>query len=264
MNLSIQTETTLMEYGLLNQDRSFCSKLSSLEIEQFLKGEPLCATSGKERLTFHFNPHSREVSVRESTLEKSLSYLRKSSHTEFLQLVKETTSPYFSTETSRYEKKAYLKDSMSGELVELDVVKHLSKIGKEVLEKGDIRSRARYRTELYRLKNYYLKQMKKYPENAKDFKGQLLLVSKEISKVSRSVKSLSEAAEPKVSRVSFEKEPERSPVQKDRSQTESLEANKSLTKDRESHEERKANSSLVQLNEKLEVERNLYPGRRRR
>lgn len=263
MNLSIQTETTLMEYGLLNQDRSFCSKLSSLEIEQFLKGEPLCATSGKERLMFHLNPNSREVSVRESTLEKSLSYLRESSQTEFLQLVKETASPYANDQSPRYEKKAYMKDSVSGELLELDLMKHLARIGKEVVEKGDLKSQSRYRTELFRIKNYYLKQMKKYPVNAKDFKQQLGLVSKEISKVSRSVKSLSDAAEPKVAKVPFEKEPERSPVQKDRSQAESLEA-KSLTRDRESHEERKANSSLVHLNEKLELERNLYPARRRR
>ena len=253
-----------MEYGLLNQDRSFCSKLSSLEIEQFLKGEPLCATSGKERLMFHLNPNSREVSVRESTLEKSLSYLRESSQTEFLQLVKETASPYANDQSPRYEKKAYMKDSVSGELLELDLMKHLARIGKEVVEKGDLKSQSRYRTELFRIKNYYLKQMKKYPVNAKDFKQQLGLVSKEISKVSRSVKSLSDAAEPKVAKVPFEKEPERSPVQKDRSQAESLEANKSLTRDRESHEERKANSSLVQLNENLEKERNLYPARRRR
>lgn len=264
MNLSIQTEAMLMEYGLLNRDRSFCSKLSTHEVEQFLKGEPLCATSGKERLTFHLNPNSREVSVRESTLEKSLSYLKESSNTEFLQLVKETASAYAYGEPAPYEKKAYLKDPVSGELVELDLVKNLSRIGKEVLEKGDVRSRSRYRTELFRLKNYYLKQMKKYPENAKDFKGQLLLVSKEIAKVSRSVKSLNAATEPKVSKVPFEKEPERSPwLREGRSAQTSKERKVHISK-KEPQVERNVNSPRVQMREKLELERSLSPSRRRR
>ncbi|MHA6697243.1 hypothetical protein [Chryseobacterium sp. A321] len=261
MNLTTQTEATLMEYGLLNPDRSFCSKLSSLEIEQFLKGEPLCATSGRERLTFLLDPYSRNVTVRESTLEKSLSYVQESSSTEFLQLVKETATSY--GESSRYEKKAYLKDEASGELMELDLVKHLSRIGKEVLEKGDVKSQSRYRTELFRIKNYYLKQMKKYPHSAKDFKAQLGLVSKELSKVSRSVRSLSGGAEPKASKVPFEKEPARSSLVEVQNQTQTSVERKVEIGEKESQVETTANSLRAQQKEKLELEKEPYRARRR-
>jgi|GEM_PF-6812135 len=206
MNLPSTTQKTLMDYGLLNKDQSFSSKLSSGEITQFLNGGPLSATSGQLRLTFQIDPLTKDLSVEQSTLERSLSYIEQNSHSEVLQFVRESPSSETYLEKAAYQRKAYLRDPESGALMEFDFLKQLPAISKQVLQSGDLQARARYRSELFKLKNFLFRQMKQRPQNAAELKAQANLVGKELGRSALKSAQKVPQASSKVTKVAFEKD----------------------------------------------------------
>ncbi len=188
MNLSPTTQKTLLELGLLNQDKSFSSRLSASEVYGFLSGQKLSATNGKSRLELQLDPRGSTLQIKQYSLDKDFSLLKERAQTGALQTlrVQEIGPSYLKAATENkslyYPRKFFIEEPKSKELLEIDPLEHRALLKEILLRRKDEGLEKKYRAELFKLRKFLLESLKTHPEKAKEIGGYLSSVGKEIQK----------------------------------------------------------------------------------
>ena len=170
----------LKEYGILGEDNTFSKKLSQKDIENFLNGHALVADNGKDRLIFLLTDNNTRLNVNIFQRDKSLDEIMQQSEKEIVysQLTELTNSKALDL-----EKKAFIYDSKTQQVTELDLLKDTEKIALIVAEKKDIQESNRFKNELLKLKGFLQDKIDKFPEIGKEITNNLNIVSKTINTI---------------------------------------------------------------------------------
>lgn len=170
----------LKEYGILGEDNTFSKKLSQKDIENFLNGHALVADNGKDRLIFLLTDNNTRLNVNIFQRDKSLDEIMRQSEKEIVysQLTELTNSKALDL-----EKKAFIYDSKTQQVTELDLLKDTEKIALIVAEKKDIQESKRFKIELLKLKGFLQDKIDKFPEIGKEITNNLNIVSKTINTI---------------------------------------------------------------------------------
>ena len=173
----------LKKYGIVEPDNSFSKKLSAEDIQKFLNGYTIVADNDKNRATFQLVENNSRLNVVFLERDKNISNILAESkdrieYSEIKDLSKGDNQLNF-------EKKAFVYDKETQNVVEFDLVKNAMELTAIIADKKDAIEMNRYKIELQKLKNFLQDKMDQFPEIAKDITNDLNIVSKEINTINR-------------------------------------------------------------------------------
>ncbi|WP_312345274.1 hypothetical protein [Chryseobacterium binzhouense] len=169
----------LKNFGIINDDLTFSKKLSSDDIDKFLKGYTIVADNDKNRATFQLTEDNTKLKVIFLERDKSLNKIIENSKDK----VQYTDVKELSGDYPLIEKKAFIFDSETGKVVEFDFVKNATELTAIIADKKDPLELNLYKNELLKLKGFLKDKADKYPEIAKEISNDMNIVSREIDSV---------------------------------------------------------------------------------
>lgn len=180
MNTNLPTQD-LKEYGIINDDNTFSKKLTEKDIQNFLNGHAIVADNGKDRLIFLLSENNTRLNVNIFERDKDLKDIFKQSEKEIvyssLSEIKENNQPV------DMQKKVFILDTKTNQIKELDLLKDIEKVAKEVAEKESAVESNRFRIELLKLKEHLQEKIDKFPEIAKYIQIDMNIVTNTIESV---------------------------------------------------------------------------------
>lgn len=180
MNTNLPTQD-LKEYGIINEDNTFSKKLTEKDIQNFLNGHAIVADNGKDRLIFLLSENNTRLNVNIFERDKDLKDIFKQSEKEIvyssLSEIKENNQPV------DMQKKVFILDTKTNQIKELDLLKDIEKVAKEVAEKESAVESNRFRIELLKLKEHLQEKIDKFPEIAKYIQIDMNIVTNTIESV---------------------------------------------------------------------------------
>lgn len=182
MNNTLPTEE-LKKYGIINEDLSFSTKLNPEDIQKFLKGYTIVADNDKSRATFQLTDNNTKLKVIFLERDKSISDILKNSKSEIEYTDIQTLSEKEQKGSAMLEKKAFIFDTETNKTVEFDFIKNATELTAIIADKKDAVELNRYKNELLKLKNYLLDKVDQYPEIAKNIRGDISIVIRELQSV---------------------------------------------------------------------------------
>ena len=189
----------LQKYGIINDDQTFNEKLKPEDIEKFLQGYTIVADHAQRRATFQLINDQKLLKVILLERDRNLIDVLKTSINEIQYSgIKDIT---MNKDTLAFEKKAFVYDPISKNVVEYDLLKNISELTQIVLVKDDPIENNRYKTELLKLKGFLQNKIDLFPNMAKEIILDLNIVSKEISTVngfSSSIKNTKKSNQTKI------------------------------------------------------------------
>lgn len=169
----------LQKYGIINSDLTFNQKLTREDIDKFLQGYTIVADHNERRATFQLIDDQKSLKVILLERDQNIKDIINKSINEIqYSEIKEIT---IQSETLDYEKKVFVYDPITKEVVEYDLLKNLGELTRIIREKNQLDETSRYKTELLKLKSFLQDKMDQFPELSKEISNDLNIVSKEIS-----------------------------------------------------------------------------------
>jgi len=169
----------LKNFGIINDDLTFSKKLSSDDIDKFLKGYTIVADNDKNRATFQLTEDNTKLKVIFLERDKNLKKIIENSKDK----VQYTDVKKLSGDYPLIEKKAFIFDNETGKVVELDFIKNARELSAIIANKKEPKELNRYQNELLKLKGFLQDKADKYPEIAKEISNDMNIVSREIDSV---------------------------------------------------------------------------------
>ena len=171
----------LKKYGILEPDNSFSKKLSAEDIQKFLQGYTVVADNKRNRATFQLVENNSRLNVVFLERDKNISNILAESrerieYSEIKDLSKGENQINF-------EKKAFVYDKETQNVVEFDLVKNALELTAIIADKKDSIETNRYKVELQKLKSFLQDKIDQFPEIAKEIANDLNIVSKEINTI---------------------------------------------------------------------------------
>ena len=171
----------LKKYGIVEPDNSFSKKLSAEDIQKFLNGYTIVADNDKNRATFQLVENNSRLNVVFLERDKNISNILAESkdrieYSEIKDLSKGENQLNF-------EKKAFVYDKETKNVVEFDLVKNAMELTAIIADKKDAIEMNRYKIELQKLKNFLQDKMDQFPEIVKEITSDLNIVSEEINTI---------------------------------------------------------------------------------
>ncbi|KMQ72254.1 MULTISPECIES: hypothetical protein [Chryseobacterium group] len=171
----------LKKYGIVEPDNSFSKKLSAEDIQKFLSGYTIVADNDKNRATFQLVENNSRLNVVFLERDKNISSILAESkerieYSEIKDLSKGENQLNF-------EKKAFVYDKETKNVVEFDLVKNAMELTAIIADKKDAIEINRYKIELQKLKSFLQDKMDQFPEIAKEITSDLNIVSEEINTI---------------------------------------------------------------------------------
>ena len=173
----------LKKYGILEPDNSFSKKLSAEDIQKFLQGYTVVADNKTNRATFQLVENNSRLNVVFLERDKNISNILAESrerieYSEIKDLSKGENQINF-------EKKAFVYDKETQNVVEFDLVKNALELTAIIADKKDSIETNRYKVELQKLRSFLQDKIDQFPEIAKEIANDLNIVSKEINTINR-------------------------------------------------------------------------------
>ena len=171
----------LKKYGILEPDNSFSKKLSAEDIQKFLQGYTVVADNKRNRATFQLVENNSRLNVVFLERDKNISNILAESrerieYSEIKDLSKGENQINF-------EKKAFVYDKETQNVVEFDLVKNALELTAIIADKKDSIETNRYKVELQKLRSFLQDKIDQFPEIAKEIANDLNIVSKEINTI---------------------------------------------------------------------------------
>ena len=171
----------LKKYGILEPDNSFSKKLSAEDIQKFLQGYTVVADNKTNRATFQLVENNSRLNVVFLERDKNISNILAESrerieYSEIKDLSKGENQINF-------EKKAFVYDKETQNVVEFDLVKNALELTAIIANKKDSIEINRYKAELQKLRSFLQDKIDQFPEIAKEIANDLNIVSKEINTI---------------------------------------------------------------------------------
>lgn len=171
----------LKKYGILEPDNSFSKKLSAEDIQKFLQGYTVVADNKTNRATFQLVENNSRLNVVFLERDKNISNILAESrerieYSEIKDLSKGENQINF-------EKKAFVYDKETQNVVEFDLVKNALELTAIIADKKDSIETNRYKVELQKLKSFLQDKIDQFPEIAKEIANDLNIVSVEINTI---------------------------------------------------------------------------------
>ena len=171
----------LKKYGIVEPDNSFSKKLSAEDIQKFLQGYSIVADNKKNRATFQLVENNSRLNVVFLERDKNISTILAESQESIV--YSEIMNPSKRDSHLNFEKKAFVYDKETKNVVEFDLVKNALELTAIIADKNDVSETNRYKTELQKLKSFLQDKIDQFPEMAKVITNDLNIVSKEINSV---------------------------------------------------------------------------------
>ena len=171
----------LKKYGILEPDNSFSKKLSAEDIQKFLQGYTVVADNKTNRATFQLVENNSRLNVVFLERDKNISNILAESrerieYSEIKDLSKGENQINF-------EKKAFVYDKETQNVVEFDLVKNALELTAIIADKKDSIETNRYKAELQKLRSFLQDKIDQFPEIAKEIANDLNIVSVEINTI---------------------------------------------------------------------------------
>ena len=171
----------LKKYGILEPDNSFSKKLSAEDIQKFLQGYTVVADNKTNRATFQLVENNSRLNVVFLERDKNISnILAKSREGIEYSEIKDLSK---GENQINFEKKAFVYDKETQNVVEFDLVKNALELTAIIADKKDSIETNRYKVELQKLKSFLQDKIDQFPEIAKEIANDLNIVSKEINTI---------------------------------------------------------------------------------
>ena len=184
MNTNTLPTDELKKYGIIENDNSFSKKLNSDDIQKFLHGYTIVADNDKNRATFQLTDNNTKLKVIFLERDKSISEILENSKNQIEYTEIKNVSK--SVNELSFEKKAFIFDKETNQVVEFDFIKNGRELTAIITDKKNVDELNRYKTELFKLKSFLQDKMVQFPEIAKEITNDLNIVSNEINTVNSS------------------------------------------------------------------------------
>ena len=181
MNTNTLPTDELKKYGIIENDNSFSKKLNSDDIQKFLHGYTIVADNDKNRATFQLTDNNTKLKVIFLERDKSISEILENSKNQIEYTEIKNVSK--SVNELSFEKKAFIFDKETNQVVEFDFIKNGRELTAIITDKKNVDELNRYKTELFKLKSFLQDKMVQFPEIAKEITNDLNIVSKEFNTV---------------------------------------------------------------------------------
>jgi len=181
MNTNTLPTDELKKYGIIENDNSFSKKLNSDDIQKFLHGYTIVADNDKNRATFQLTDNNTKLKVIFLERDKSISEILENSKNQIEYTEIKNVSK--SVNELSFEKKAFIFDKETNQVVEFDFIKNGRELTAIIADKKNAEELNRYKTELFKLKSFLQDKMVQFPEMAKEITNDLNIVSKEFNTV---------------------------------------------------------------------------------
>ena len=181
MNTNTLPTDELKKYGIIENDNSFSKKLNSDDIQKFLHGYTIVADNDKNRATFQLTDNNTKLKVIFLERDKSISEILENSKNQIEYTEIKNVSK--SVNELSFEKKAFIFDKETNQVVEFDFIKNGRELTAIITDKKNVDELNRYKTELFKLKSFLQDKMVLFPEIAKEITNDLNIVSKEFNTV---------------------------------------------------------------------------------
>ena len=181
MNTNTLPTDELKKYGIIENDNSFSKKLNSDDIQKFLHGYTIVADNDKNRATFQLTDNNTKLKVIFLERDKSISEILENSKNQIEYTEIKNVSK--SVNELSFEKKAFIFDKETNQVVEFDFIKNGRELTAIIADKKNVDELNRYKTELFKLKSFLQDKMVQFPEIAKEITNDLNIVSKEFNTV---------------------------------------------------------------------------------
>ena len=181
MNTNTLPTDELKKYGIIENDNSFSKKLNSDDIQKFLHGYTIVADNDKNRATFQLTDNNTKLKVIFLERDKSISEILENSKNQIEYTEIKNVSK--SVNELSFEKKAFIFDKETNQVVEFDFIKNGRELTAIITDKKNAEELNRYKTELFKLKSFLQDKMVQFPEIAKEITNDLNIVSKEFNTV---------------------------------------------------------------------------------
>ena len=181
MNTNTLPTDELKKYGIIENDNSFSKKLNSDDIQKFLHGYTIVADNDKNRATFQLTDINTKLKVIFLERDKSISEILENSKNQIEYTEIKNVSK--SVNELSFEKKAFIFDKETNQVVEFDFIKNGRELTAIITDKKNVDELNRYKTELFKLKSFLQDKMVLFPEIAKEITNDLNIVSKEFNTV---------------------------------------------------------------------------------
>ena len=169
----------LKKYGILDPDNSFSKKLSAEDIQKFLQGYTVVADNKTNRATFQLVENNSRLNVVFLERDKNISnILAKSRERIEYSEIKDLSK---GENQINFEKKAFVYDKETQNVVEFDLVKNALELTAIIADKKDLIEINRYKAELQKLRSFLQDKIDQFPEIAKEIANDLNIVSQEIN-----------------------------------------------------------------------------------
>jgi len=171
----------LKEFGVMDKNDSFSKKLSDNDIISFLNGSTIVCDNEDKRITFRLCENNTRLEVNTYEIDKSMSKILNESKLE----VAYANIRDISKEESQidYEKKAYILDKGTQNVVEYDFLKNSVELTEVISNMKNETQINRYKQELLKFKSFLQQKREQYPEVAKYIERDLNVVSKAVSDI---------------------------------------------------------------------------------
>ncbi|QBO59526.1 hypothetical protein [Chryseobacterium salivictor] len=176
----------LKKYGIINEDNTFSKKLTADDVTKFMKGYTIVADNDKKRATFQLVDDNTRLKVIFLERDKKISEIIDSSKDQVQYSDIESKYDVNDGKNSaqlNWIKSAFVFDKETNKVVEFDLIKNATQLTAIIADKKDIIESSRYKTELFKLKEFLQEKIDKYPEIAKEITNDINIVSKEINTV---------------------------------------------------------------------------------
>ncbi|AZA47076.1 hypothetical protein EG346_02175 [Chryseobacterium carnipullorum] len=181
MNTNTLPTDELKKYGIINEDNSFSKKLNTEDIQKFLQGYTIVADHDKNRATFQLTDNNSKLKVIFLERDKNISEILENSKNNIQYTDTENVSK--SASELNFEKKAFIFDKETNQVVEFDFIKNARELTAIIADKKNTEELNRYKTELLKLKSFLQDKIDQFPEMAKEITNDLNIVSKEFNTV---------------------------------------------------------------------------------
>lgn len=195
--LNQELSNDLKKFGIVKEDNSFNEKLSSDDVARFLGGHIIVADNKDKRLTFQIIDNKLDVKAyqREKNLENILADAKKEIQ---YSDIKNIFNPEKGLEM---QKKAFVYDDATKQVVEYDVVKDAQKLMQIVAERKDMEQSKKFMNALLKMKEHLQDKIDKFPEIAKEISNDLNVVSKTINTINDATPNEAQAQKQQQTRV---------------------------------------------------------------
>jgi len=178
MNTNTLPTDELKKFGIINEDKTFSTKLNSEDIQKFLQGYTIVADHENDRATFQLTDNNSKLKVIFLERDKRISEIIENSKNSIQYTIIKNVST--SANELNFEKKAFVFDKETNKVVEFDLIKNTRELTAIIADKKNTEELNRYKTELHKLKSFLQDKIDQFPEIAKEITNDLNIVSKEI------------------------------------------------------------------------------------